>query len=843
MSIDMKSQPTVQVTGVVRAPIDKVWAVFRPFSDLMKWWTIYEWVKLEAPGKDDVGAVRQFHTKTNRTYREKLVERDDSRHFERYDFIDVEPSVPTLSGITSTVEMKDLGGGQTQVVWCSWTDASSLVMGQIKSVQEETYRNAIADLDHFFNPALGKLQVTVVSGTGLDDGSFWRPEPYVVVQLDDGPVQRTRAKLFTETPVFNDTLTFQVLSPKGTLRVSAWDANIGRDTMLGGAEIDLHTLKSGQRTTQTLDLRGGRGGKLTIELLLQLDKGEALPLTEEEQKLSHLAALEGVFAKLSAQAMQLAQQAAQGPQPRYGYARYKRSPELPEVPLENLPRMVAGLPPDQALSPNKLSRMVERGVEYAYSQAQFLNRVQESGADPFRAYFGGWVKAPEHVVAHWQDDAELARQFIQGVGPLVIRVVTDLQQVPEAMRGLAPGGRGLQELIADKSLFLLDYEALASLKLYRNMFFYAPYALVYKEKLPGGDSRLNLAAIQLTRNAAGNKIYTPGGQTPNRWLFAKMHLACADNQYHQWLFHLGYAHLAMEPFAIAWHDALPKDHPISILLAPHFHDTIGINFLARQTLVSDIAPFTDQTFSTGTAQALQMFLGAWQKYDFFKQSFPEQLLARGFDEQKSDGLQDYHFRDDGFLIWNAIGEYARGVVDAAYADDAAVAADKALQTWAEESTDPNRAAIPGFPKAFTTKELLARTLQTLIWAVSAQHSAVNFSQFEFLAYVPNRPDSLFRPMPDGDADIDMKDIQSALPSTLISHFQISFAWLLTLPTELPLTAVDAVAKLYPSVHEAFKKRLQDVSAQIRARNERLVAQGKDPYPYLLPENIASSIAI
>lgn len=837
MTIDITAPPSVQVTAIVRAPIDKVWGLFKPFgAEMMGWWDIYKSVSLDAPGKDEVGAVRSFQTKTGRSYKEKLVARDDEKRFERYDYVSSDAPI-SIDGIATTVQMAEVAGN-TQVTWSSWTVGGGILRGTILSTQQETYKHAIACLDHHFNPSLGKVEVHVTSAAGLHGGSILPVNPYVTVQLDDGIPQRTTVRFLKSAPVFNETLTLRIDSAEGRLLLMVWDFSLGRDDLLGEARVDLHTLKNGQSVVRTLDLMSGPGGKLTVGLKLLLDKGDALPETDEQQQINHMAHIQGILKKLSDQAMALVHQASQGPEKVYGYGRYNRAPSMPDVPLEELPRLTVGLPPEQALSPNKLSRMVERGIEYLYSQSQFLVRAERDKADPFRAFFGGWIKAPDYTLAHWHDDAELARQFIQGVGPMVIRVVTDVAQVPVGMRGLSPGGRTLEQLIQDKSLFILDYEALAPLSLYRDMYFYAPIVLVYKEQLPDGERRLNLAAIQLTRDPVSNVIYTPGSSTPNRWLLAKLHVACADNQYHQWLFHLGYAHLAMEPFAIAAHNALPPDHAIARLLAPHFQDTIGINFLARQTLVSEVAPFTDQTFSTGTAGALKMFLGAWKKYQFFARAFPAELASRGFDEQKTDGLEGYWFREDGFQVWNAIGDYVRAVVDHFYKDDAAVAADAALQAWAAESTDPARADIPGFPVAFGDKALLVKTLQTLIWAVSAQHSAVNFPQFDFLSYVPNRPDSLFQPMPAGDGDIDPSVIQKALPNPLISHFQISFSWLLTLPAELPLTAVNVFEDIHP-----FKERLAEVSARIHARNEALVAAGKPAYPYLQPERVASSIAI
>jgi arachidonate 15-lipoxygenase len=713
----MDTPPTVTVTGIVRAPIADVWRLFRPFGpEIMTWWPIYDSVELEPPGKDEVGAVRRFVTKTGRTYQEQLIERDDIKFRERYDMLSLDPAVPGFTAAATVVQMLDAGDGTTKITWESWSDVAPELLDQVKSQQTQAYSAAIAGLErHFESPA--------------------------------------------------------------------------------------------------------------------------------DREFENLATVADALTKIRAKALELVREFGKGPQSTWAYGRYPRHPQIPDVPLEQLPRPVVGLPADQALGPKKLARIVETGLEYVYSQAELRGRVT-AGEDRFSAHLRGYLPAPEHIIAHWKDDAELARQFTQGVGPMVIRRVTDIVAVPESMRGVTPGGVALTELIADRRLFLCDYEALAPLQRYRDMVFYAPYVLVYKQRRHDGRDRLTLAAIQLTRDEdRPNAVYTPNRTPPNRWLFAKMHVACADNQYHQWLFHLGYAHLAMEPVIIAWHNALPEGHVIRELLAPHTRDTIGINFLARQTLISDVAPFTDRTFSTGTAQALQMFLNAWQRYDFFARSFPRELEERGFNEARDDGLEDYYFRDDGFLVWNAIGEYTQGVVEASYANDAAVAGDPALQAWARETSDPDKAAIPGFPTAFSSRELLARTLQTLIWSFSAQHSAVNYGQYHHLAYVPNRPDSLFAPMPEGDGEIDLQVIESALPNPRITHFQISFAWILSMPSESPLTAVTAMATRFPDVHKRFMARLAKVSAMINARNRTLIERGEDPYPYLLPERVASSISI
>jgi arachidonate 5-lipoxygenase len=325
-----------------------------------------------------------------------------------------------------------------------------------------------------------------------------------------------------------------------------------------------------------------------------------------------------------------------------------------------------------------------------------------------------------------------------------------------------------------------------------------------------------------------------------------MHVACADNQYHQFIYHLGLAHLAMEPVVIAHQNAFlcEPSHAIGRLLRPHLYGTVGINFLARQTLVTNPQEaFTDRTFAPGTVQALELFRRYWQSYHFFKDSFPEDLAARGFDEAGSDGVEGYYYRDDGFKVWRALEEYVRDVVAVTYADDEAVAADRTLQIFAWECSSPDRGAVPGFPAAFDSRELLVKALTTILFRASAYHAAIDYPQMDYLSYVPNRPDSLFATMPEGGKEVSREFLLKALPGPRVSHFQISFAYLLTTPPENPITRLSVFAEDHPEIHERFMGNLARISASICARNEALVKAGMPAYPYLMPEQIPASVNI
>jgi hypothetical protein len=134
-------------------------------------------------------------------------------------------------------------------------------------------------------------------------------------------------------------------------------------------------------------------------------------------------------------------------------------------------------------------------------------------------------------------------------------------------------------------------------------------------------------AIQLSRNRmTENTIYTPPpASTPNEhpdalvWLFARMHVTCADSQIHQSISHLGMTHLAMEPVVISFFRQLAPTHPLMEFMRPHFAQIFAINALGRRTL---LAPGKRSDFQRVTAMGLkgtcQLIEKGYQQWWSFK---------------------------------------------------------------------------------------------------------------------------------------------------------------------------------------------------------------------------------
>ncbi|RUS22218.1 lipoxygenase [Endogone sp. FLAS-F59071] len=553
----------------------------------------------------------------------------------------------------------------------------------------------------------------------------------------------------------------------------------------------------------------------------------------------------------------------------------------------SLPRMIAGLPPfSEAFDSLKSLRFAVRllelisltGIEESFEK---IATKGKKWANIFsNAIYGDLLKSPPSNILHnWDNDEEFCQQLLQGMNPLVIAKVTPKTHITEELKKLTSNGKNVDQLISEGRLFILDYEILQDHKQRPKVFLYAPMVL-----LENTDSGLKILGIQLTRNngilgihltrgaknnfyvqfcsssfckhtyylppvIAENEVITPetAKTDPNRYLFAKMHVACADLQVHEFINHLGLTHLAMEPFAVAQHnvwDTKYETHKLGWLMKPHYKDTIAINYLARHTLIADGNPAIDN-LALGAQEGLRMFSKKWKQWDFRGHSFPEELRSRGFTEDGSDNLKNYYFRDDGFKIWHAIKAYVVKVVHELFKDDESVKSDEAVQAWYKELTSPELADIQSFPK-LNTREVLIESITTIIFTCSAQHSAINYSQYIYAGFVPNRPAALSKPMPPlKDSPVPETYISSALPEVSASKFQVEFTHILTLPPD-PQEVMSELAvtrKEFPLAHASLVEDMKKISEYIQKRNELLTKEGKTPYPWMQPDKINMSIAI
>lgn len=104
-------------------------------------------------------------------------------------------------------------------------------------------------------------------------------------------------------------------------------------------------------------------------------------------------------------------------------------------------------------------------------------------------------------------------------------------------------------------------------------------------------------------------------------------------------------------------------------------------------------------------------------------------------------IKDYPYAVDGLEIWFAINTWVQDYCSFYYKTDETVKKDVELQSWWKELIEKghgDKKDEAWWPKMQTVKEL-TDTCTTIIWIASALHAAVNFGQYPYAGYLPNRP--------------------------------------------------------------------------------------------------------
>ncbi|XP_024025452.1 probable linoleate 9S-lipoxygenase 5 [Morus notabilis] len=483
----------------------------------------------------------------------------------------------------------------------------------------------------------------------------------------------------------------------------------------------------------------------------------------------------------------------------------------------------------------------------------------------------------------WRTDEEFAREMLSGVNPVIISRLQEFpprskldqevygdhtstiteQHIENNLDGLT-----VTEAIEKNKLFILDHHDTLFPYLRRinstSTKTYASRTLLFLKN----DGTLKPLVIELSlphpdgdQFGGISKVYTPAeeGVEGSIWQLAKAYVAVNDSGVHQLISHWLNTHAAIEPFVIATNRQLSVLHPIHKLLHPHFRDTMNINAFARQILINagGILEFT--VFPA--KYAMEMSSVVYKNWVFPEQALPADLIKRGVAIQDSNSphglrllIEDYPYAADGLEIWYAIKTWVEDYCSYYYKSDEMVQKDSELQSWWKELREEghgDKKNEPWWPKMQTREELID-SCTIIIWIASALHAAVNFGQYPYAGYLPNRPTVSRRFMPEkGTPEYEelQSDPDKAFLKTITAQLQtligISIIELLSrhASDEVYLGQRDTpewTTDTNPlEAFERFGKKLGEIEDKIISMNndERLknrVGPVKMPYTLLFP---------
>jgi arachidonate 15-lipoxygenase len=448
-------------------------------------------------------------------------------------------------------------------------------------------------------------------------------------------------------------------------------------------------------------------------------------------------------------------------------------------------------------------------------------------------------------------DSEFAWMRVAGSNPLVIKrwnAVDERFPITEKNYQSVMAGDTLDKARSDGRLFLADYVVLANVKAGitdgKQKHIFAPLALFALP--PNASSRdLVVVAIQCGQDPVANPVIIrpdtgASESTKNAWKIAKTIVQIADANHHELISHLGLTHLLIEPFAIATARQLASEHPLSILLSPHFEGTLLINDLAQKLLIGTGQPVDE--LLAGTAESSQLIAAqSIQNLSFDDNLLPDTFVNRGVDSP----LLEYPYRDDSLMVWNSIRQWVSDYLSIYYISENDVQNDNELQSWIGELISGGGGNIKGIGQEGKIKNrsyLIDITTQ-IVFTASAQHAAVNFSQSTLMSYTPAMPMAGYTAAPKDFGNVSDADFLNLLPPIKQAQGQLALTHLLGSVYYTKLGQYSTLDTANPKVEDALKKfkaKLEQVETVIIARN---AVNPDKSYPYLLPSKIPQSINI
>ena len=271
---------------------------------------------------------------------------------------------------------------------------------------------------------------------------------------------------------------------------------------------------------------------------------------------------------------------------------------------------------------------------------------------------------------------------------------------------------------------------------------------------------------------------------------------------------------------------LPDAHPVYRLLRPHFRYTMAINSRARETLIND-GGIIDQVFAIGGEGRRELMRRGGAAYNIHWTNIKRNVKSRCVDDPNL--LPGYYYRDDGLKLWQAMEDFVAKIINEFYSSDEDVKGDSELQNVASDLYTNGFPANGGeqghgFPKSIDSREQLVELCTLMMFTGSAQHSSINFGQYDMYSYTPNATTSMRLPPPTTKGVANNDTLIRSLPDKQTAATVITLAYSLSQYSQdevrsylilgICVVFITHPTPKYSSISESF---LLNVSLKIRRK--------------------------
>uniref|UniRef100_H2MZN4 Lipoxygenase domain-containing protein n=1 Tax=Oryzias latipes TaxID=8090 RepID=H2MZN4_ORYLA len=449
------------------------------------------------------------------------------------------------------------------------------------------------------------------------------------------------------------------------------------------------------------------------------------------------------------------------------------------------------------------------------------------------------VKENSILLENWRKDSFFGYQYLNGINPMVIKRITSLpENFPVIIQNPAVS---LNSEMEKGNIFLCDYKILDGVETNtindKKQYLAAPLVLLHQTE----EGMMMPIAIQLKQKPGeDNPIFLPSDSELD-WLLAKLYVRSADFNLHELNYHLLRTHLLAEVFAVALKRNLPRVHPVFKILIRHTHDTLQINVLARESLISDGGLFSQFTASGGNGMdtILQRSLS---NLTYTSLCIPDDIKERGLEDVKN-----FHYRDDGLELWDIMHSFVTETLSYYYKDDSDVENDIELQEWIQEIFEHGFLTLwssSGIPQKFNTVDELVKFVTMVMFTCSVQHAAINSGQNDYYGLMLNGPSTMQKPPPTKKGEATEASIMEALPDTQTTSRIMGVVGLLSKAPSDGKFLLDFHEEYFTeegpcSEIQKFQEKLRALSKKIEDRNKDLPL----PYKYLDPKSVECSVDI